>query len=122
VSDPREPSERLLRLGQILSQQMSNGRGSDDVNPSRTSELQTERIRLLTLELQHDGTHNDHVEAVTMRVLLNDYAAALSGFREMARQAESHLTAALGSIRDARRYVKRQEKRKRTQKTRLASN
>ena len=117
----REPFERLLRLGQILSQESVNGRGSADADPLRPPELQIERLRLLTLELQQDGSDNDEVDAVTMRVLLNDYSATLAAFREMAREAGSHLTAASGPIKEARRFLKRLEKRKRKQEAESAA-
>jgi hypothetical protein len=120
VSAAREPFERLIRLGQILSRESVNGRGSADAHPLRPPEFQIERIRLLTGEL-HLGSDSDEVDAVTMRVLLNDYAATLTAFREMARQAASHLTAASDPIKEARRYLKRQDKQKRKRDEESAS-
>jgi hypothetical protein len=113
VTDAREPFERLIRLRQILSLHAINGSGSADVEPRRARERHTERIRQLTLELQHGGIDCDEVDAVAMRLLLNEYAATLTTFRDMARQAESHMAAASGPVKEARRYLKRQEKRKR---------
>ncbi|HET9385953.1 MAG TPA: hypothetical protein VFO67_12455 [Gemmatimonadales bacterium] len=118
MSAAREPSERLLRLGQILSQQTIDGRDTADADPLRTRELQTERIRLLTLELQHGSIHHDQIDAVAMRLLLNDCAAAVAALRNIARQAESLLTAASGSVKEAQRYLKRQEKWRRKQEAR----
>jgi hypothetical protein len=120
VTAAREPFERLIRLGQILSRETFNGRGSADADPLRPPEFQTERIRLLTRELR-DGTNNDEVDAVAMRVLLNDYAATLAAFREMTRQATSYMSAASGPVKEARRYLKRQDKQKRKRDEESAS-
>jgi hypothetical protein len=46
---------------------------------------------------------------------LNDYTVTLAAFREMAREAGSHLTSVSRPIKEAQRYLKRLEKRKRKQ-------
>lgn len=111
MSAADDPLERLLRLSQILSEQSIDGRTAQ-IEPPHAREARTQRIRRLTVELQHDGIDSDEVDAVTMRLLLNDYAATLPAFREITRQAEAHLTTASGPIKEVRREIHRQEKLK----------
>lgn len=105
-----DPFQRLLRLEQILTQPVALGTGTI-ADPSRTREEQAQRLRQLTGELQRGGgLDNDEVDALAMRLLLNDYAALVTGLRAMARQAETHIIAAYGPITETRRRFDQQEK------------
>jgi hypothetical protein len=119
VSAARDPFERLLRLRQILSEQSIDGRAAE-IEPPHAREARAQRIRRLTVELQRDGIESDEVDAVTMRLLLNDYAASLPAFREMTRQAEAHLSAASGPLKEVRRELQRHEKLRLKRKARSA--
>jgi hypothetical protein len=119
VSAAYDPFERLLRLSQILSEQSMDGRAAG-IEPPHVRDARAQRIRQLTVELQHGGIESDEVDAVTMRLLLNDFAAVLPAFRQMTREAEAHLSTAAGPIKNVRRELHRQEKLKLKRDTRSA--
>jgi hypothetical protein len=119
VSPSHQPFERLLRLSQILTDHSIDVRSAGS-EPPHVRETRAQRIRQLTVELQHDGIESDEVDAVAMRLLLNDYAAVLPAYREMTRQAEVHLSAAAGPVKEVRRDLHRHEKLKLKRKARSA--
>jgi hypothetical protein len=101
--------ERLAKLEQILAQPIAIGGGATH-DPAQTREEQAQRLRQLTGELQRGGADTDEIDALAMRLLLNDYVALVTSLRAIARQAETHVIGAYGSITETRRRFDQQEK------------
>lgn len=102
--------QRLLRIEQLLTQTVTLG-GGNVADPARTREDLAKRIRLLTDELkQHDGRDADVFDAITMRLLLNDFVLLISSLRALGHDAEMKLLAAGGALKDSRRRFEQQHK------------
>ena len=109
MSTARDAFQRLARLEQILTHTVAVG-GDPDADRGRTREKQAQRIRQLTAELQHTVGDNDELDAITMRLLLNDYSSLVESLRAMMRLAETSLLSTAGSLRETRRRFDQQEK------------
>jgi hypothetical protein len=110
--DP-DSSQRLIRLEQILAESKPAAAAASDGDPVKVhlGSVPAERIRQVTAELTcRNGVDNDEIDIVAMRVLLNDYSAAVAHFRAVARKAEEQIAAAAGPIAEFRRFVWRQQK------------
>jgi hypothetical protein len=108
VSAPRDFSERLLRLEQILAAS-GGSRGAapnGDAAELLLASVMTERIRKTTAELDRDAPM-DAAEALAMRLLLADYGAAVGQLRGVARIAERRLTDVADVMRNCKRDVER---------------
>ncbi len=111
----RTPTERLQRLEQILSSSKpALTLTTLDARDAATNHLQAaplERMRQLTVELQSrsDGGQ-DEVDALAMRLLLNDYATAVAHLRAIARDAGERIDAAATPLNESRRAIWRAEK------------
>jgi hypothetical protein len=91
--------QRLLRLERILTE---SGRTEHSSDP-RERRVATERIRQLTSELRRDVVgDNDEVDAVMVRLLLNDYVATVARLRGVARDAENRILVASRQLKEAR--------------------
>ena len=116
----RTPAERLQRIEQILaSSTPALTLAPLDPRDAATNHLQAaplERMRQLTLELQarSDGAQED-VDALAMRLLLNDYSSAVAHLRAVARDAAERIDAAAAPLNEARRAIWRAEKLRRPQ-------
>ena len=67
-----------------------------------------ERIRRTTSELERRRTGDiDAIDALTMRLLLVDYVAAVSHLRAVVRITERRLTGASAAIKEGGRRVER---------------
>lgn len=87
---------------------MSNGGSTPD--PVQAREALALRIHRLTSELQRwAGTHAE-IDAVTMRLLLNDSAALIAQLRATAREAEARIIDSAATLKAARRWVRHKEK------------
>lgn len=87
--------------------------GGNDADPAHVllDRAPIERVRQVTSELQHRGAgDDDDVDAVTARLLLNDYAAAVTHLRAVVLFAEQRFEAATHLIEEARRLARRQQK------------
>jgi hypothetical protein len=108
-------SERLQRLEQILTgSKLPRGGGAGDDRDAVSRQLETvplERIQRLTAELLESRDRNDDIDAVTLRLLLNDYAAAVANLRVFVRQVAERVDAAADPLREARRFMWREVKR-----------
>ena len=106
-------SQRLRRLEQILSGSSAAPVAAVDERDAATRHMESlplERIRQLTELVDQRSTEADEVDAVAMRLLLNDYAAAVGHLRAVTRDAGSRLDAAAGPVADVRRFLWRDEK------------
>jgi hypothetical protein len=79
--------------------------GDDDRAYAHLANVPIDRIQRMTAELQQ-GAGGD-VDAATVSLLLNDYTAAFTHLRAVARLAEERIAAAAGPIRDASKLVRR---------------
>jgi hypothetical protein len=105
----------LQRLEQILAESnatlTATRDGTADPADVHLASVPLERIRRTTSELQlGSGIDIDDVDAVTMRLLLNDYTTAVAHLRAVARLTEQHITAATAPIQETRLLVQRQQK------------
>ena len=111
MSSPRDTSERLARLEQILSQ--TDGARTvigDTANPAEVhlSSIPAERIRLLTAELKATGSGEcEPADALLMKLLLNEYCTALGHLRAVARMSAATVDGAAAPMRDMERAVHR---------------
>jgi hypothetical protein len=105
-------AQRLQRLERILALaptaiSPSVESDSDGVQMSLRT-LPLERIRQLTSEVSaRSQAEIDAVDAVAIRVLLNDYRAAVSSLRAVARTAARRVAAASEPINRTRRFLLR---------------
>jgi len=114
VAPSHDTSERLARLEQILAQTAS-GSGSiaadnGDGAEVHLSSVLTERIRLLTAELQGTASPLDESDAVVMKLLLNEYSTAVGHLRAVARMAAATVDGVTAPMlemdRAVHRYIK----------------
>jgi FkbM family methyltransferase len=110
LSAARTASERLLEIERILGQPAAAAPDEPDADPValHLSAVPLERIRQLTSLLQDGSADNDDVDAVAMRLLLNDYAAAVRHLRAVARLAADRVDAAAGPVRDSQLFLERE--------------
>jgi hypothetical protein len=92
-------------------------RASRDATPTNTSDLvdwrmrsvPLDRIAHLTIELQQRGTAAvDAVDALAMRLLLNDYTVATTHLRAVTRIAGQRMASASSHLKDVRALVERE--------------
>jgi hypothetical protein len=115
VSTNERLDERLRRIEQILASSPTGSRtaGAElDVADVMLAAVTTDRIRQTMAELDR-GTMVDAVDAVTMRLLLADYGAAVAGLRGVARTTEQRLDDLADSLRGGSRVIDRAENRDR---------
>ena len=107
----RDTSERLAHLEQILSR--TDGAQTvigDTANPAEVhlGSIPAERIRLLTSELHGTGSGEcEPADALLMKLLLNEYTAALGHLRAVARMSAAIVDGAAAPMREMERAVHR---------------
>jgi hypothetical protein len=106
----RDDSARLRRLEEILAGPLAGDERGE--RAGRSVEATTlDRVRRLTAELQaRGGAPVDEIDALASRLLLADYAAAVSRLRSVAREAGRSIDAASESVREVRRFLWRRDK------------
>ena len=115
VASSPDTSERLARLDQILSQIPSGSQAvsADSANAAEVhlSSVPTERIRLLTAELQGTSSPElDESDAVVMKLLLNEYSTAVGHLRAVASLAAAAVDGVTGPMLEMEREVHRYTK------------
>lgn len=114
-SDLRERLERLEAL--LLRYRPGFQTGTDDVTKEAASPINTtfERLRHLAMELQRNSADSrlDTLDIVTIRVMLEDYASALSHLRASVHTAEQQLSSVAATVADGHRIVREERKRRR---------
>src|SRR5262245_42416584 len=112
MSAREDAARRLLDLERILSQSKTQATSAGDADPVtlHLADVPTERIRRFTAELQNAGQGDDEVAAVTMRLLLNDYASAVAHLRAVARLAVTRIDTATAPIRECQKFLRREDK------------
>ena len=105
-------SARVARLDQLLSQSSPPAtRGADvDLQQVLLTGVPLERIRAVTVELQERAdAPPDDLDALTMRMLLNDYKAAVAHLRAVATVVDARLHALGEELHHTRKVVRREE-------------
>jgi len=116
VSIPARAPDRLIEIERILAQTTyvaaaNDGAGNPvavhlaDVPAARMSEL----TRILQ---QRPPEGNDEIDALAVRLLLNDYVAAVSHLRAVARVAASLVDGAAAPVKQADRFLRVDDKRR----------
>jgi len=113
MSESPKPSPRLVQLDRILSLSSSTaaGRGAGDRNVLILSAVPLERIQALTLELQQrTAAAADDFDHLAMRVLLNEYRAAVASLRSVTTDVDARLHDAARRIATHQKAMHRHEK------------
>jgi hypothetical protein len=114
VSVARDDSQRLRRLEEILAATAPTvpAAGTQAADPAtrQLATLPVERIRLVTNELQSRDGGGDEIDRLAIRLLLNDYTAAVAQLRAVVRDAGQRIDAAAGPVAAVRTFVWKQDK------------
>jgi hypothetical protein len=115
MSAAADSSRRLQRLAQILaeSQAAPGSTPAPDSGPTdvHLDSVSLERISRLTSELaQRAAIDTDDIDRLTMRLLLNEYTAAVAHLRAAARLTEQRMLEATVAIQETRLYLRRRKK------------
>ena len=111
MSTANDAAKRLLDLERILAEPRKNeSQSTGDPVTLHIADVPVERIRRFITELQSANGDRDEVAAVTMRLLLNDYATAVAHLRAVARISVARIESALEPIRDCQKFLRREEK------------
>jgi hypothetical protein len=111
----RDSTTRLANLETILAETTSGhtpaaaiGGNAADVH---LNSVPAERIRRLTAELDDESREApDAVDAIVMRLLLDEYTSAVAHLRAVARLAAARVDRAAAPLREARRAMHRLDK------------
>ncbi|HEY6612905.1 MAG TPA: hypothetical protein VIZ32_00255, partial [Vicinamibacterales bacterium] len=104
----------------VLAQTRSVMRANDDnvADPVgvHLAEVPEARIRVLTRMLQQQPTDgNDDIDVLAMRLLLNDYIAAVAHLRAVARVAASLVDGVTAPVKQGHRLLRLDDKRRQKQ-------
>jgi hypothetical protein len=110
-----DASWRLQRLAQILAESKALALTSardDDPADVHIGSAPVERIKRLTAELAQEAPADiDDIDQLAMRLLLNDYTAAVAHLRAAMRLTERRMAEATVPIQEAELHVKQRDKR-----------
>ena len=115
VTNDHDLSQRLQRLeARVASRPHSDAtsaNSSDDVD-WRMRSVPLDRIAHLTMELQQrSGADVDAVDALAIRLLLNDYTTSTTHLRAVTRTAGQRMVTASSRLRHVRAVVERELQR-----------
>jgi hypothetical protein len=105
-----QPTARLQQLEQILAHGESAVSSSKEADAAAVhlDSVPLDRIRHLTDELVGDLREEpDTIDAVAMRLLLNEYVAAVGHLRAVTRTAAARVDGAAAPMKAARRILHR---------------
>jgi hypothetical protein len=109
----QKPSTRLTRLDEILAQSpphQPNRTGDLDPEQARLASVPLDRIGALSAELkQRSDTPQDDIDALTMRLLLNDYRTAVAHLRAVANSTEARLRTSGDAINRMTKELRREQ-------------
>jgi hypothetical protein len=112
MSEPKSTA-RVTRLDRILVQSPPHAASrTGDVDPGQVhlDSVPLERIRALTLELEErSACAQDDIDLITMRLLLNDYKAAVTHLRAVTNGTDARLHAAAGEVHDIQKTIRREQ-------------
>ncbi len=119
MSTSSHPHERLKEIERIFAQTtyvVGSDDGAADPVAVHLSDVPAMRIRELTGMLQHQPLEgNDDIDALAMRLLLNDYIAALAHLRAVARVAASLVDGAAVPVKQSQRLLRLEDRRQKKQ-------
>jgi len=124
VPDDHDLSRRLQRLQSYVAakppQADPTSSNSSDMADWHMRSVMVDRIAHLTMELQRRGDAViDAVDALEMRLLLNDYTASTTHLRAVTRIAKEGMATASSQLRGVRKTIERDLKRE--EESRLSS-
>jgi hypothetical protein len=107
VASSRDTSTRRKVLEQILAETTPAASGTEiadaDAAHAHLSSVPLERIRRLTAAVHESPSSNpDEIDAMAMRLLLDEYKTAVAHLRAVANEAASHVDGAGALSRQAR--------------------
>jgi hypothetical protein len=112
VSDDHDLAQRLQRLEARIATRPhgdATPMNGSDVVDWRIRSVPLDRIAHLTIELQQrSGAEVDAVDALAMRLLLNDYTVATTHLRSVTRIAGQRMVMASSRLKDVRALVERE--------------
>ena len=119
LSAPSRSHERLAEIERLLAQTTSVMRANENVADPvgvHLAEVPEARIRVLTRMLQQRPTDgNDDIDVLAMRLLLNDYVAAVTHLRAVARVAASLVDGVTAPVKQGHRLLRLDDKRRQKQ-------
>jgi transcriptional regulatory protein LevR len=116
VPDDHDLSRRLLRLQSYVAdkprQADPTSTNSSDLADWHMRSVMLDRIAHLTMELQRRGDAAiDAVDALEIRLLLNDYTASTTHLRAVTRIAKQGIATASSQLSGARTIIERELQR-----------
>ena len=116
MPDDHDLSRRLQRLQAYVAakppQADPTSTNSSDLADWHMRSVMLDRIAHLTMELQRRGDAViDAVDALEMRLLLNDYTASTTHLRAVTRIAKEGMATASSQLRGVRKTIERDLKR-----------
>lgn len=116
MPDDHDLSRRLQRLQAYVTakppQADPTSTNSSDLADWHMRSVMLDRIAHLTMELQRRGDAViDAVDALEMRLLLNDYTASTTHLRAVTRIAKEGMATASSQLRGVRKTIERDLKR-----------
>ena len=119
LSTPSRSHERLAEIERVLAQTTSVIKANDGVADPvgvHLADVPEARIRALTRMLQQQPTDgNDDIDLLAMRLLLNDYSAAVAHLRAVARIAASLVDGAAAPVKEGHRFLRVDDKKRQKQ-------
>ena len=119
MSIPVHAPDRLIEIQRILAQTTyAAGANESAGNPVAVhlADVPAARIGELTRILQQRPMEaNDEIDTLAMRLLLNDYVAAVSHLRAVARVAASLVDGAAAPVKQAYRFLHVDDKKRQRQ-------
>jgi transposase len=114
VNHDSDLRRRLDQLEQLLVQHepwFRDNAGADGELVAARIHATLQRLRQFTTAMQRRTSDNDDpLDRVTMRLMLDDYAAVLSHLRASVRTAEQLLSSVEKTVTDGHRVVRREAK------------
>lgn len=116
MPDDHDLSRRLQRLEAFVAARPPQGAAtstdSSDLAEWHMRSVMLDRIARLTMELQRRGDAEiDVVDALEMRLLLNDYTASTTHLRAVTRIAKQGIADASSHLRGVRTIIERELRR-----------
>ena len=126
MSIPSHSHDRLAEIERILAQTTFAGASNDsshDPAAVHLADVPTARIRELTRMLQHRPIEaRDAIDAVAMRLLLNDYNVALTHLRAVAVVAASLVDGAAVPVKQTQRFLRLDDRRREKREVHTATS
>ena len=125
MSIPSSAHDRLREIERIIAQTryvLASNQSADDPVAVHLADVPSARIRELTRILQQPPMGgNDDIDALAMRLLLNDYMAAIAHLRAVARAAASLVDGAAAPVKQTQRFLRHDDRQLERQSAETAS-